>query len=291
MSYAQTTKKNTAAQEDYVEITVSPLLVIVVLIVIAGLFFFFKQSSKKATVEKQSDSLTQDVGSSDIAGPTFSAKIGNSPVIGKIDAPVTIFEFSDFECPFCRAFYYGLPNRVDPAWAELKKNYIDTGKVKFVAKNFVAVPSHNPAAQIEARAAYCAYKQGKFYEYKHELFKIAGNGGAGANESYQKGGESALKAELVKLAGKMGLDTSKFKSCLASEESLSLYKADEQFVQSVIMKEAAASGEEGLGTPMFIICKSPKDNNTECKGKVLMGAYPYRYFKTLIDDLLESKSN
>ncbi len=293
MSYAHTSKKNiTTTKDNYVEITINPLVVLVVILLAIISFYFYKNSHANGLdVGKRNDSLAENVDTSDVAGPVFSAKIGNSPVMGRASAPVTIFEFSDFECPFCRAFYYGIPKRVEPAWEQIKKNYIDTGKAKYVAKSFVAVPGHNPAAQKEAQAAYCAHKQGKYFEYAHELFKVAGRGGAGANGSFEKGGEAALKKELIGLAKNLGLDTGKFSACLDSEESLTLYKADEQFVQTVISKEAAAAGEQGLGTPMFIICKTPKDNNTVCKGKVLMGAYPYRYFKTLIDDLLKGNSN
>jgi len=84
--------------------------------------------------------------------------IGDNPVIGKDDAPVTIIDFSDFECPFCK-------QHAENTLPKLIKEYVDTGKVKIVFRDMIAVPSHNPVATTEAIAANCAKGQGSNEAY------------------------------------------------------------------------------------------------------------------------------
>lgn len=84
------------------------------------------------------------------------------PTLGKKDAPVIMIEFSDFQCPFCGRFWKDtLP--------QIKKDYVDTGKVLFVYKDFPLRQIH-PLAQKAAEAANCAAEQGKFWEYHDALF-------------------------------------------------------------------------------------------------------------------------
>lgn len=87
-------------------------------------------------------------------------KIGNSPAKGPAAAPVTIVEFSDFQCPFC--------TRVNPTIAQIMSQY--QGKVKVVFKHFPLVSIH-PKAQSAAVASLCASKQGKFWEFHDKLFE------------------------------------------------------------------------------------------------------------------------
>src|SRR3989344_1487036 len=87
----------------------------------------------------------------------------NDPTKGDKNAPIVMLEFSDFQCPFCAKF-----------WAEtlpqIEKNYVDTGKVYFVYKDFPLSEIH-PFAQQAAEAALCAGEQGKFWEYHDKLFE------------------------------------------------------------------------------------------------------------------------
>ncbi|MBI2011930.1 thioredoxin domain-containing protein [Candidatus Daviesbacteria bacterium] len=106
------------------------------------------------------------------------ANVDDDPVLGSKDAPITMIEFSDYECPFCkRHFIQTLPNLI--------KNYIDTGKVKLVYRDFIAVDGvypqgHNPAATNNAVAANCAMEQGgdSAYFKVHDLIfnKTQSNG-------------------------------------------------------------------------------------------------------------------
>lgn len=93
----------------------------------------------------------------------YLAKDG--PTKGNDKAPVTLIEFSDFQCSFCRKFWQQtLPS--------LEKKYIETGKVKFVYRHFAVLGRHSRAA---AQAAECAGEQGKFWEYHDKLFTSAGS--------------------------------------------------------------------------------------------------------------------
>lgn len=87
--------------------------------------------------------------------------IDDDPILGSANAPVTMIEFSDYQCPFCHSFWkQTLP--------QIKKDYIDTGKVKFVYRDFPL--NIHPMAEPAARAANCAGEQGKYWEYHDKIF-------------------------------------------------------------------------------------------------------------------------
>ena len=112
----------------------------------------------------------------------------DDPSQGKADAPVTVVEYSDFQCPFCL--------RVMPTLKELRAKYGD--KMRLVWKDFPLTQIH-PQAFVAAQAGNCAREQGKFWEYHDQLF---------ANQA-------ALQPEfLKKYAAAIGLDTEKFNACL-----------------------------------------------------------------------------
>ena len=166
----------------------------------------------------------------------------DDPVIGKADAPVIIIEFSDFQCPFCGRFY-------SQTLPQLKKEYIDTGKVKLVYRDF-PLPMHQHA-QKAAEAAGCAEEQGKFEEFHNKVFE----------------NQKALTDENLKAyAGDLGLDQSAFDSCLDSGKRAAEVKKD--------ANDGKAAGVSG--TPSFFI-----------NGQRLVGAQPFAAFKSIIDAELE----
>jgi protein-disulfide isomerase len=141
----------------------------------------------------------------------------DDPSQGKADAPVTIVEFSDFQCPFCQ--------RVMPTLKELRGKYGD--KVRLVWKDFPLTQIH-PQAFVAAQAGNCAREQGKFWEYHDTLF----------------GNQSALQPDnLKKYAADLGLDAAKFNQCLDSSK----YEAR---VQDAL----AVGGRLGIGsTPTVFV--------------------------------------
>src|SRR3989344_2590506 len=86
----------------------------------------------------------------------------DDPVLGDENAPLTIIEFSDFECPFCK-------RANDDAIAQVKSQYVNSGKVKIVYRDFPLTSIH-PNAQKAAEAAECADDQGKFWEMHDIIF-------------------------------------------------------------------------------------------------------------------------
>jgi protein-disulfide isomerase len=112
----------------------------------------------------------------------------DDPSIGSASAPVTLVEFSDFQCPFCQ--------RVAPTLKQVKEKYGD--KVRVVWKDFPLTQIH-PQAFKAGEAAHCAADQGKFWEYHDRLF---------ANQ------QSLQPNDLKKHASDLGLDAAAFATCL-----------------------------------------------------------------------------
>ncbi len=107
--------------------------------------------------------LDKELANSSNRSLALSLTNDKDPTMGDENAPIVMLEFSDFQCPFCGKF-----------WAEtlpqIEKNYVDTGKVLFVYKDFPLREIH-PFAQKAAEAALCAGDEGNFWEYHDELFK------------------------------------------------------------------------------------------------------------------------
>ena len=116
----------------------------------------------------------------------------DDPFLGDKNAPVTIVSFEDFQCPFCKRAF-------DQTFPQLKKDYIDTGKVKYVYRDFPL--SFHPQANAAAEAAECADDQGKFWDYHGAIFN----------------NQNRLGRDLyIELAGQFNLDVDKFTQCIDS---------------------------------------------------------------------------
>ena len=188
------------------------------------------------------------------APQVFRVSLDDDPVKGNPNAPVTIVEYSDFQCPFClRFFQQTLPL--------IEKNYIDTGKIKFVYKD-LPLDSLHPNARAAHIAAECADEQGKFWKYHDVLFK--------KQPQWSSLASSELQNKFTEFATDMGLKAAKFKSCMQSPNI-----ADEVNKDTL---EAASYG--ATGTPTFFI------GNEEDGFVKLVGAQPYQSFQAVIDSLL-----
>ncbi len=171
--------------------------------------------------------------------------IGDSPVLGDKNAKITIVEFADFRCPFCERFYRDSEKQII-------LNYVNTGKAKFVFKNYAFLGQESVWA---SEAAECANEQGKFWEYHNWLYD---NQAPESNLAYYS------KANLIKYAGKVGLDTAKFSSCLNSDKYSGKVAAE--------LNEGKNAGVNG--TPTVFI-----------NGQSVVGAQPFSVFKSIIDGL------
>ena len=181
----------------------------------------------------------------------FQVSLDDDPVKGDPDAPVTIVEFSDFQCPFCSRFFI----QTLPA---LQENYIDTGKVKLVYRDF-PIDSLHPNARPVHIAAECADEQGKFWEYHDVLFENQGQ--------WNRLNSADLSSQLNEYATSMGLNSASFDSCLSSQSIANEVNAD--------YLQAAQYGASG--TPTFFI-------GNEKNGFIkLVGAQPFSAFQAAID--------
>jgi protein-disulfide isomerase len=175
--------------------------------------------------------------------------VDDDAVLGSPDAKVLMIEFGDYQCPSCRMFWKDIEPR-------LKKEYIDTGKVKLVFRDFPLTGIH-PEAVLAAEAVNCARDQNKYWEYHDKVFR----------EQYNKGDDVIrLKpADLKKWAKDLKLDPASFDQCLDSEKYKDEIAKDKM--------EGEAAGVQG--TPTFFI-----------NGHVVGGAQQYPEYKKLIDQLL-----
>lgn len=169
----------------------------------------------------------------------------NDAFLGDENAPLTIVEFSDYQCPACRYLW-------EQTHEDLKKEYIETGKVKLIFRDFPLTSIH-PMAQLSAEAAECVREQSgneMYFEYHDVLFE---------NQN------QLSKSNLVIWANEMGYD---IESCL----DLRRFK-----------QEVESDLDEGLrlgvkGTPSFFI-----------NGKLYVGAYSLIDFKNIIEEELKNE--
>ncbi len=171
--------------------------------------------------------------------------------LGRDDAPVTVVEFADYQCPFCRKFH-------SDTFVELKKNYIDTGKVRFVSRDLPL--DFHPNAPGAALAAHCAGEQHKFWEMRDLMVANAAD---------------LTPDSLLKYGEKVSLDMPAFRSCLNDKK-----------YNTAIQKDVADAGTLGIsGTPSFVVGKTAKD---QIDGVRIVGAVPYSVFETAIKNQLNA---
>jgi len=176
------------------------------------------------------------------------------PVMGSEDAKLVMVEFSDYQCPFCK-------RHTTNVWPELKKQYVDTGKMKLVFHDFPLTRIHKEAS-LAAQAATCAGDQDKYWEMHDRLFEHP----------------KAIKP-VSGHAEFLGLEMVAFNECISSEKY-----ADE------VKQDTEQALELGIrSTPTFIF--GVTDENGELVGKRLIrGAQPLEKFQEEIDKLLETAS-
>ena len=177
----------------------------------------------------------------------------DDPVKGDPNAPLTIIEFSDFQCPFCWRFY----TQTLPL---IEKNYINTGKVKFVYRDFPIQSIHSNALSA-AMASECADEQGKFWEFHDVLF---------VNQKVWEGKSVPQAAQtFIQYAQDLGLDMNSFNDCFTTSRYFDEINKDFQDGQSYGV----------TGTPGFFI------GNENIGFIKVEGAQPYSVFKQILDKM------
>lgn len=165
--------------------------------------------------------------------------------LGSPDAPVTVIEFTDFECPFCQQFY----RETRP---QILSQFVEAGVVRLVARDYPLVQIH-PSALPAAVAASCAADQGQYWPMYERLF-----------ETHQEewGGVPKRDREVfVEFAADLGLATDEFTTCL-----------NDPAREQAVLAESNAAAQLGVNsTPNFMV-----------NGQILRGALAFRAFEELI---------
>jgi protein-disulfide isomerase len=183
--------------------------------------------------------------------------ISGAPYLGKADAPLTLVEFTDYQCPYCKRHATGtLP--------QIVKEYVDTGKVRYVLRDFPLKQIHPNAAKL-SEAVLCAGEQGKAWEMHDHIFK--------ANKAPDPG-------RMSKDVKALGLDAKAFDTCM---------KADKYAAQ--VDASIAEGGKLGItGTPGFFLGKTDANDPEKITAvEKIVGAQPFAKFKAAIDNLLNGK--
>ena len=184
--------------------------------------------------------------------PTIASFYGNaSPILGDINAPLTLVEFGDYQCTFCKKFFHETEESI-------LVNYVETGKVKMLFKDFIVVDEDSVNA---ASAAHCANDQKMFWQYHSTLYNNWDGEGTGWASSEQ----------LHQFASTLGLDMNKFSECMSQSKW-----------KDLVLSSHADGRALGVdATPTFFIID---ENNEALK---ITGAQHYDVFQRTFDSLLE----
>lgn len=171
-----------------------------------------------------------------------------SPLMGDPGARITIVEFGDYQCTYCHAFHQNTKD-------QLIQDYVNTGKVNFVFRDF---PLNGPASVLAAQAAYCAGDQNKYWQYHDELY----NNWGGENTGWVN------QKSLDQFANNVNLDLTEFDTCIS----------DKKYEQKVMDNQQFGTKLGVNATPSFIIFSDKKIIT-------IVGAQPYSVFKQALDSI------
>lgn len=182
--------------------------------------------------------------------------VKDDPFKGEKSAKLTLIEFSDYQCPFCA-------RHVSQTWPQIEQDYVKTGKLKYVLRDF-PIQSIHPQAFKAHEAANCAGEQEKYWEMHGRLF---------ANQ------KAMSPKDLSDHAQALVLDMPKFQQCLDGGKYASKIRND--------ISEGQKAGAQGTPT-FFLGYTEPNDSKVKVV-RVIRGAQPYAGFKQVIDSLLSGQ--
>ncbi|OGC44213.1 hypothetical protein A2400_02320 [candidate division WS6 bacterium RIFOXYB1_FULL_33_14] len=242
-------KKNEEIVIDLDSIAV-PGAIILAGIIIAGAIFFTNKGNTPA-VDGTDDAANPTANQEEF--PVAETTISDSPYLGDIKkAKVAIVEYTDYQCPYCG-------RHASETKPSIIKDYVDTGKVIYVVRNF-PLDFHGQIAIDTANAALCVDElsgASKFFEFYAKAFSQTDT--------------DALKA----IAKDLGVNMSKYDTCMSENRYKDAIDAD--------MADGSKAGVQG--TPGFVIGVLDKDGNV--KGKLIAGAYPYESFQSILEEYLK----
>jgi len=243
-----------------------PISIVLAALIIGGAFIY----SKGLNVQKQQAVLEEP--KQNIQNGVVLSVLDDQPVLGNSDAAVTIFEYSDYQCPFCRRFQL-------LAHLDIVKDYVEKGLAKIV---FIDVPFHE-FSSLASQATWCAKEQNKYWEMHDALFAKSDDANTFKIES------------LVAIAKTLNLDSGLFSNCLNSQK----------YAQRIQQSLETVTNIGIYGTPSIIITKTNKlpltidaaaiqsafrgtQSQVDLGGATLLiGAQPYSVVKSIIDAYLK----
>ncbi|MCP9451485.1 MAG: DsbA family protein [Nitrospira sp.] len=183
---------------------------------------------------------------------SVSAAESDVRIRGQANAPVTLIEYSDFTCGYCVKFF-------KETWPRLQAHYVETGKVRFLYRDF---PRADQGPGFDAAmAARCAGAQGKYWAMHDRLF---GEGGRLATTVY------------ARHAAAIGLDVAAFTQCVK----------DGRYAQAIFEDRQEANRWGFRGTPGFILHRTNREPSEKEPAIAIPGAFPFEMFAEEIDRLL-----
>ena len=196
-------------------------------------------------LEKQAAAGPQQAGEQVVKA---KVNIDGAYALGSKDAPLTMVEFTDFQCPYCQRFHVN-------TFAELKRDYIDTGKLRFVSRDLPL--DFHPNAMQAAEAGRCAGEQGQFWAMRDRM---------NANP------DKLYLANLLSWAVELKLNVIGFRACVQSQKYKNAIQSDIQMAQRI----------GANGTPSFVVGKSTTEG---VDGELVVGAMPYQLFDQKLKEL------
>ena len=218
-------------------------------IVIVIVFLGFNGVSNQTELAIEPAPTAQQAGPPKITMNTFVEN--GSPVLGNPDAPVTLVEFGDYQCHFCNVFFHSTED-------DILKNYVETGKIKMIFKDYNII---GPDSVNASHGAHCAKDQGLFWEYHDILY----SNWTGENNGW------ASSENLGKFAKEIGLDMDLWTRCML----------DGVHSQTILASNEDAKSLELTGTPAFFVI------GPDGKTSRLFGAQPYDTFEKVFDNELQ----
>ncbi len=222
---------------------IMPIAILIAAVVISGTLLYTHQASRNGELAQINKDQPDDTKPVDIA------VTDNDHILGDKNAKVTIVEFSDLQCPFCRQF-------AEATLPSIKQQYIDTGKARLVYRHFPL--DFHPASKPSAEALECAGEQGKFWQLHDKIFAEEAKKGQGTIEYG--------KPDIKRWALGLGMNAIQFNKCLDADKYAGRIEADTNYGASIGVS----------GTPAFFI-----------NGKRLIGAQPFATFKATIDAAMQ----
>ena len=190
------------------------------------------------------------IGPTEITMETFVEN--GSPVLGNPNASITLVEFGDYQCHYCHVFFESIEGKI-------MKNYIETGKVKMIFKDYNIIGKDSVKA---SQGAHCANDQGLFWEYHDILY----SNWTGENNGWASG------ANLANYAQDIGLEMNQWTDCMSQQKHS----------KTILDSNEDAKKLQLTGTPAFFVISSD--------GQVskLFGAQPFEVFERVFNEKLEN---